>query len=77
MYCDEHRSQAPEECLEEEKLDEEITEGLAHYICSICKSGLDEDHIIICEGCDRGFHSNCHTPVIDIDTLDEDKEWYC
>jgi len=77
IYCEEHRSEAPEDCLEEEKLEDEITEGLAHYICSICKSGLDEDHIVICESCDRGFHSNCHDPVIDLEALDEETEWYC
>lgn len=77
IYCEEHRSQAPPECLEEEKEEEEVTEGLAHYICSICKSGLDEDHIVICEGCDRGFHSNCHDPVIDLEAIDEDTEFYC
>ena len=67
---------APIECLEEEKLEEETTEGIMHYICSICKSGLDEDHIVICEGCDRGFHSNCHEPPIDILTI-EQQEWFC
>jgi hypothetical protein len=77
IYCEEHRSQAPPECLEEEKEEEEVTEGLAHYICSICKSGLDEDHIVICEGCDRGFHSNCHDPVIDLEAIEEDTEFYC
>ena len=77
IYCEEHRSQAPPECLEEEKEEEEVTEGLAHYICSICKSGLDEDHIVICEGCDRGFHSNCHDPVIDLEAIEEDTEFFC
>lgn len=77
IYCEDHRLQAPEEYLEEEKLEEEINDGLEHYICSICKSGLDEDHIVICEGCDRGFHSNCHDPIIDIDTMTEDQVWHC
>ena len=80
IYCEEHRPLAPEDYLEEEKIEEEITEGLMHYICSICKSGLDEDHILICEECDRGFHSNCHDPpVLDIERFHTDKgfQWLC
>lgn len=71
IYCDEHRSLAPEDYLEEEKLEEVVTEGLMHYICSICKSGLDEDHILICNGCDRGFHSNCHQPVVNLEEIEK------
>jgi hypothetical protein len=77
IYCSEHRMEAPQEYLEEEKIEEQETEGLMHYICSICKSGLDEDHIIICEGCDRGFHSNCHDPIVRLEELAEDEDWYC
>lgn len=77
IYCEDHRDYAPKDYLEEEKIDEEETVGLMHYICSICKSGLDEDHIIICEGCDRGFHTNCHEPVVSLESLDEQEAWYC
>ena len=66
IYCADHRSEALSEYLDEEKVEDEVNESLMHYICSICKSGLDEDHIVICESCDRGFHSNCHEPPIDI-----------
>ena len=48
-----------------------------HYICTICKSGLDEDHIYICDNCDLAYHSNCHYPPIDIKNLDEEEEWLC
>jgi ribosomal protein L37AE/L43A len=65
------------EYLEEEKAEEIETENLQHYICSICKSGLDEDHIYICDGCDKAFHSNCHKPQIDIEDMDNEDEWYC
>jgi hypothetical protein len=60
IYCIAHRDEAPKEYLEEEKAEEIEVENLQHYICSICKSGLDEDHIYICDGCDKAYHSNCH-----------------
>lgn len=75
IYCDEHRDLAPSDYLEEEKIEDDEDPHLQTYICSICKSGLDEDHILICEGCDRGFHSNCHIPFVDIDSLEND--WFC
>jgi hypothetical protein len=77
IFCREHRPEAPPEYLEEEKLEEEASEALMHYICSICKSGLDEDHIMICEACDRGFHSNCHDPPVEDMEAFLDKEWLC
>ena len=77
IYCEQHKAEAPPEYLEEEKLVEDENEQLQHYICSICKSGLDEDHIVICEGCDRGFHSNCHVPMIDLENIEEDEAWFC
>lgn len=76
IFCKDHKAEAPQEYIDEEKEDEE-DEELMHYICSICKSGLDEDHILICDSCDKGFHSNCHLPSIDVSKLDEDDDWYC
>jgi hypothetical protein len=77
IYCPQHRDEAPEEYKDIEKAYEEENEMLEHYICSICMSGLDEDHIVICESCDRGFHTNCHRPIIDLENIDEDEPWYC
>ena len=80
VYCEDHRGEAKEEEKEEELEVVEGEEGVEHYICSICKSGLDEAHILICESCDRGFHSNCHVPRVDMEELEgmgEDEGWFC
>ena len=59
-----------------EDINEENSQ-LDNYICSICKSGLDEAEIIICDNCDKGFHSNCHIPSIPKEVKDSGADWFC
>ena len=57
QFCPDHMQEVPEEyrdCLDESN------SQLEGYICVICKSGLDENEIMLCEKCDLGFHANCH-----------------
>jgi hypothetical protein len=33
-----------------------------YLVCDVCHSGLDDDHMLICDGCDKLFHLYCLTP---------------
>ncbi|KAJ2817124.1 hypothetical protein IWW50_006271, partial [Coemansia erecta] len=42
--------------------------------CEVCRSGENDGSMLICDGCDRGFHMYCLSPPLDaIPTND----WYC
>ncbi|KAJ1734447.1 hypothetical protein LPJ61_001072 [Coemansia biformis] len=42
--------------------------------CEVCRSGENDDSMLICDGCDRGFHMFCLSPPLNaIPTND----WYC
>jgi hypothetical protein len=32
--------------------------------------------IVICDNCDKGFHTNCHEPAVDL-SLVEGVDWFC
>ena len=48
-----------------------ITTNTMPSSCSVCSGGGD---LICCDGCNRGFHSNCHFPKIKQIPLGE---WFC
>ncbi|KAI8324256.1 JmjC-domain-containing protein [Martensiomyces pterosporus] len=42
--------------------------------CEVCKSGENDESMLICDGCDKGFHMYCLSPPLSaIPTND----WYC
>ena len=42
--------------------------------CQLCDCGDNEDELLLCDGCDKGFHTYCFKPKLD-DIPDGD--WYC
>ncbi|CAB4035143.1 PHD and RING finger domain-containing 1 isoform X4, partial [Paramuricea clavata] len=42
--------------------------------CEICGIGDREDRMLLCDGCDRGFHLECLSPPLD---SVPDEEWFC
>ncbi|KAL0268350.1 UNVERIFIED_CONTAM: hypothetical protein PYX00_010324 [Menopon gallinae] len=42
--------------------------------CQFCQSGDNEDKLLLCDGCDRGYHMYCFKPKMD--TI-PDGDWYC
>lgn len=47
-------------------------------VCDKCQEKEPEDAIIICDNCDRGWHSmTCHSPPCEIEDLNPDEPWYC
>ncbi|KAI8149987.1 PLU-1-like protein-domain-containing protein [Fennellomyces sp. T-0311] len=42
--------------------------------CEICSSGENEEEILLCDGCDRGYHMYCLTPALNAVPK---SDWYC
>ena len=42
--------------------------------CQLCHSGEDEVSLLLCDGCDKGYHMYCFKPAI---TSLPDGDWYC
>ncbi|EAT46809.1 AAEL002037-PA [Aedes aegypti] len=42
--------------------------------CQFCQSGEQEDKLLLCDGCDRGYHTYCFKPRMD---KIPDGDWYC
>ena len=42
--------------------------------CQVCKSTGDDDAMLLCDGCDHGYHTYCHQPPIE-DVPEGD--WFC
>ena len=43
--------------------------------CDACGRGDDEEHMLICDGCLRGFHLQCLRPPLG--AMPEEDEWFC
>jgi hypothetical protein len=43
-------------------------------LCQICRKGCDEDKTILCDTCDKGYHSYCLTPKL---KHVPEAEWHC
>ncbi|WVQ76775.1 hypothetical protein IAR50_006449 [Cryptococcus sp. DSM 104548] len=44
-------------------------------VCEICRSGHAAEEILLCDGCDRGFHIYCLDPPLA--TVPTNEEWFC
>lgn len=42
--------------------------------CQICHCGDNEDSLLLCDGCDKGYHTYCFKPVLE--NVPEG-DWYC
>ena len=51
-------------------------ERVKDIVCSICYSGLDEEQLVICDGCEKDYHTYCHDPAVP-NVGDVDIKWYC
>lgn len=45
---------------------------LDHLTCEVCGSGTDDHELMLCDGCDRGFHTYC----LGLDGVPPG-EWFC
>ncbi|KAI9810910.1 MAG: hypothetical protein M1827_005769 [Pycnora praestabilis] len=49
-------------------------------VCKVCARGHSpmSNMIVLCDGCDRGWHMHCHDPPIAKEVVAEtEKEWFC
>ncbi|KAK6904001.1 hypothetical protein I203_107513 [Kwoniella mangroviensis CBS 8507] len=44
-------------------------------ICEICRYGHTAEKILLCDGCDRGFHTYCLDPPLS--SVPANEEWFC
>ncbi|KAJ2742877.1 hypothetical protein H4S06_005657, partial [Coemansia sp. BCRC 34490] len=50
------------------------TTGIIPDHCEVCKSGEDDENMLICDGCDCGFHMYCLNPPL---SSIPRNDWYC
>ncbi|KAJ3154337.1 hypothetical protein HDU89_008405 [Geranomyces variabilis] len=43
-------------------------------LCEICGGGQDDDKMLLCDGCDRGYHLYCFDPPM---SAIPETDWYC
>uniref|UniRef100_A0A7I4YQ36 PHD and RING finger domain-containing protein 1 n=1 Tax=Haemonchus contortus TaxID=6289 RepID=A0A7I4YQ36_HAECO len=65
--------QKMEQPAEAEPFDE--TNPLDFTVCEICSGGTHEELLLICDQCDRGFHTFCLTPPLD--AVPTSEQWFC
>lgn len=42
--------------------------------CHFCEKGDKEELLLLCDGCDKGYHTYCHKPKM---STVPDGEWFC
>ncbi|KAK1424587.1 hypothetical protein QVD17_19920 [Tagetes erecta] len=63
-------------CLSlDKKLKKKISSDYDEIRCEECGSGDHESELLLCDGCDRGFHLFCLTPVLH--SLPTTSTWFC
>ena len=48
--------------------------NISTLMCETCSKGHNEDQIVLCDECDRGYHFTCVFPHLE---ERPDGEWYC
>ncbi|XP_067020719.1 bromodomain adjacent to zinc finger domain protein 2B-like isoform X4 [Acropora muricata] len=48
--------------------------SIMKVFCQICRKGDNEELLLLCDGCDRGYHTYCCTPKL---SSIPEGDWYC
>ncbi|CAF3685431.1 unnamed protein product [Rotaria socialis] len=48
--------------------------SIMRVYCEICNSDIDEEKLLLCDGCDRGTHTYCFIPPM---SFIPPNDWYC
>ncbi|CAK6960028.1 PHD and RING finger domain-containing protein 1 [Scomber scombrus] len=54
--------------------EETIDLDLEQTSCEVCGGSDREDRLLLCDGCDAGYHTDCLTPPLDAVPVEE---WFC
>ncbi|XP_056596153.1 PHD and RING finger domain-containing protein 1 isoform X2 [Triplophysa dalaica] len=54
--------------------EEQVDEELDQTSCEVCGGRDREDRLLLCDGCDAGYHMECLTPPLDAVPVEE---WFC
>ena len=65
VSCGERAAGAPPPAANGDEKEEEATCVWDLVMCESCGSGEREEAIILCDGCDKAYHLECTTPVLD------------
>ncbi|XP_035012229.2 PHD and RING finger domain-containing protein 1 isoform X1 [Hippoglossus stenolepis] len=57
-----------------EGLEETVDVDLEQTNCEVCGGSDREDRLLLCDGCDAGYHMECLTPPLDSVPVEE---WFC
>ncbi|XP_042351399.1 PHD and RING finger domain-containing protein 1 [Plectropomus leopardus] len=57
-----------------EGLEETVDLDLEQTSCEVCGGSDREDRLLLCDGCDAGYHMECLTPPLDAVPVEE---WFC
>ncbi|GAA5883978.1 hypothetical protein JCM6882_002090 [Rhodosporidiobolus microsporus] len=51
----------------------------ANLMCEVCRGGHSPDNnkLVICDACTRGWHQLCHAPTIQPEVVDSPAAWFC
>ena len=58
----------------EETVVEAIIVSVADIVCELCGSGENDDSVLLCDECNRGFHMECLAPPL---TSVPEGDWRC
>jgi hypothetical protein len=75
IFCPDHLDNVPLselEALKSINLNRDSETPYSLMVCQECKSGLDEDKLLICDSCDHGIHSYCNIPEIPVIPKDDE-----
>jgi len=48
--------------------------SVMRVLCQVCRSDDNEDQLLLCDSCDKGYHTYCFKPKM---TTIPDGDWYC
>lgn len=63
-------AQKPAKACQQETVDMDLEETS----CEVCGASDREDRLLLCDGCDAGYHMECLTPPLDAVPVEE---WFC